>query len=188
MKKNRLFVAAFFSALAVAGLVLASEWDTTLGVGTDLAAEAKCLSCHVTIKDKWDHASTHALILDCTNCHVAAAASGPGHASARPCADCHSERTHPAADTGCLVCHDPHGSANAFLVKDTVAGKKVFLSRPEGRSQSGLARGDGTGVCEVCHTGTTYYDSSGTGGAHDAAWCIGCHSHQNGFSPEPGGD
>ncbi|MBI5528965.1 MAG: hypothetical protein HY897_21770 [Deltaproteobacteria bacterium] len=181
MKKHRLFASAIVSVLAAAGIVLAGEWETTLGVGTDLEAEARCLSCHVAIKDRWDLPSTHKLILDCTVCHVATAASGNGHTSARACADCHSERAHPSSGSACATCHDPHGSANAFLMRDTVAGKEVFLSKPEGKSGSGLARGDGAGICEVCHTATAYYNASGTGGAHDTAWCVKCHSHQEGF-------
>lgn len=48
-----------------------------------------------------------------------------------------------------------------------------------------FADGDGTydGICEVCHTQTTYHKSSGGGGAHNAATkCTTCHSHVNGFS------
>ena len=171
--------------VAAAGVVVAENWETTLGVGTDLAAEAKCLSCHVAVKAGWDHPSTHKLIYDCLECHTTTAASGAGHASKKACADCHSEKSHPAGSVDCGACHSVHGTANAFLVNDTVGGKAILLSKPEGKSDNGLVKGTGAGICEVCHAGGKYYNGDGTGAAHETAWCIKCHSHQNGFTPGP---
>ena len=184
-KKKILTVAIPAALIAVAGVVVAENWETTLGVGTDLAAEAKCLSCHVAIKDKWDHLSTHKLLHDCLECHKTNAPSGAGHADKRACADCHSQKAHPTTDATCASCHEVHGTANAFLVKDSVGGKAVVLAKPEGKSDVGLVRGTGAGVCEVCHAGAKYYNGDGTGAAHETGWCITCHSHQNGFAPGP---
>ena len=184
-RKKILAIAIPAAMIAVAGVVVAQSWETTLGVGTDLAAEAKCLSCHVTVKDQWDLPSTHKLIYDCKECHTTSAPSGKGHADKKACADCHSEKTHPGTDASCLSCHDIHGAANTFLIKPTLGGKPVLLSKPEGKSANGLAHGTGDGVCEVCHAGKKYYNGDGTGAAHEEGWCIKCHSHQNGFEPGP---
>jgi galactitol-specific phosphotransferase system IIB component len=47
-----------------------------------------------------------------------------------------------------------------------------------------FADGDETynGICEVCHTQTTYHKNNGTGLSHNAGTnCIQCHTHLNGF-------
>lgn len=185
MSRKKLFAILVPAALlAAAGAVIAESWETALGVGTDVAGDLKCLSCHVAVKSAWEHSSTHAMIHDCRVCHKTNAPSGAGHASKKPCADCHSEKAHPAA-APCSACHQVHGTANRFLIPDTLGGRPVFLTTPEGKSDTGLARGTGKGVCEVCHASTKYYTSAGAGAAHETGWCIKCHSHQNGFSPGP---
>jgi predicted CXXCH cytochrome family protein len=171
--------------LAAAGVVVAQGWETTLGVGTDLAGDLACLSCHVAVKGAWEHESTHALIHDCRVCHAVSAPSGKGHAAKRACADCHSEKAHPSGAAACASCHRVHGTANRFLIPDTFNGRPMLLATPEGRSATGLAHGDGTGICETCHAATAHYTRAGGGGAHEAGWCVKCHSHQNGFAPGP---
>lgn len=62
-----------------------------------------------------------------------------------------------------------------------------------------FAPGDGSGICETCHTDTDHYRSNGTGGTDpdhgnasgiasanpnpDFANCVFCHSHMDGFRP-----
>lgn len=85
-------------------------------------------------------------------------------------------------------------SGNTFAV---IMGKNVksAVTIPAGGSSSvrffretgskSFADGDGTydGICEVCHTQTTYHRGNGGGGAHNAATkCTTCHLHTNGFS------
>ena len=41
----------------------------------------------------------------------------------------------------------------------------------------------GTGVCEVCHTTTRYYNNTGTGEPHYEFPCYTCHTHERGFLP-----
>ncbi len=80
------------------------------------------------------------------------------------------------------------------LIKSSIAtpssGKKqVKFFRDAGLNS--FADGDSTidGICQVCHTQTTYHKSDGSGaGSHNAATkCTTCHSHGNGFKGT-GGD
>jgi len=157
------------------------------GSGTDQAAVAQCLRCHeASIGARWRQTSTHSLLFDCGECHATLTSTpGDGHVTTRECGHCHSERLHHAASCG--ACHDVHGSANRFLVRERISGARVQLGSTDGVGPTGLARGSaGTGVCEVCHTATKSYRADGSGAAHDGAWCVTCHSHQRGFAaPSP---
>jgi predicted CXXCH cytochrome family protein len=42
----------------------------------------------------------------------------------------------------------------------------------------------GTGVCEVCHTSTTFYRSDGMGEPHFTTACYPCHPHARSFIPD----
>jgi len=162
------------------------------GIGTDPAANAVCAGCHSDIGQRWEQVSSHSLLLDCRACHEARGSSGPGHATTGDCATCHSAASHPAA-AACSTCHDPHGTVNAFLVRDRLdladgTVVDIRLAAPEGDTADGLTHASvpgaaGTGICEVCHDTTRYYPRSGTGDAHATGWCITCHSHDVAFAP-----
>jgi predicted CxxxxCH...CXXCH cytochrome family protein len=70
------------------------------------------------------------------------------------------------------------------LVKDYVNSMYVRFFRPEGTKS--FADGDATydGICEVCHTQTTYHRNNATGDhTHQAATnCTTCHAHEEGFA------
>lgn len=164
-----------------------------VGVGPDPAVVAQCSACHAEVGTLWTQVSSHSLLLDCTTCHsVTSPAGGAGHADRPTCERCHSEVTHAGAGA-CLTCHQPHGSSNTWLVRETVVGPdgamhSIHLSRPEGATLDGLVRAGvdggtpGTGLCEVCHTTTGHYRHDGQGTAHHTAWCGTCHDHQQGLA------
>jgi hypothetical protein len=161
------------------------------GIGQHEAANEACLDCHTEIAPRWALPSSHGRLLDCTHCHGTFGPGGPGHSDSRACSDCHSERTHPAS-AACTKCHDPHGTENAFVVRESIEIRPgtqvaVHFTTVEGASADGLARAGvegqaaGTGLCEVCHATTRFYPSSGQGEPHETGWCPRCHLHQNGF-------
>jgi predicted CXXCH cytochrome family protein len=161
------------------------------GMGQDIAADQACLACHTEIASRWQLPSSHGALLDCTQCHGTLATPGPGHSDSRACSDCHSQGL-PPRQASCTACHNPHGTENAFLVRETLkvpGGSEVpvHFTTAEGASADGLVHAGvaganpGTGVCEVCHTTTRYYLRSGQGEPHETGWCPRCHLHQNGF-------
>jgi doubled CXXCH motif protein len=164
------------------------------GLGADAESDETCVSagCHVAVAEAMAPGSSHAVLLRCRDCHeVVRLDATPGHARSAACEGCHSQRGHEGV--ACTVCHSPHGTSNAFLLRETVAidADRVALvrvARPEGASWSGLARAGvpgakaGTGFCEVCHQHTRFYDRDGTGAPHDGAWCESCHLHDDGFA------
>ena len=164
------------------------------GEGPDRELAEWCLICHDDHDSAWsDEPSSHALTLSCVDCHDAVIETrGPGHGGRHGCDACHSEVSHPAS-SDCTDCHNPHGSTNEGLIRPIIplpdgGQADVLLGAPEGRSALGLAReatadgsGPGTGLCEVCHDTTAYYNQQGSGSPHEAEWCLGCHLHEVGF-------
>ncbi|MEW6110056.1 MAG: CxxxxCH/CxxCH domain-containing protein, partial [Nitrospirota bacterium] len=144
---------------------------------------------------------------------IKAANSGTGmllvrDSSTQLCLDCHNLATHSSetTDTGygnwqivCLECHQPHGTKNIFLVKETIttpnSGNQgvTFYNTTGDAANSYVLSGAGNGICEVCHTQTrnpttsadrwrntgnadNHYDS-----ASGTARCTDCHVHVQGF-------
>lgn len=174
----------------LAALLCAACSPTPTPIALD-GGVAACAGCHGDENAAWANPSSHRLLFQCVDCH--AVADGPGvagHAQSASCRRCHSEVTHHGA---CDACHDPHGSENAFLVRAAIAlpdggTALVHLTAPEGVSPDGLARAGadggvpGTGLCEVCHDATGYFDDRGEGAPHHTEYCARCHDHQAGFA------
>jgi hypothetical protein len=57
----------------------------------------------------------------------------------------------------------------------------ALTGRADGSYASATA--PGTGLCEVCHTATSFYRADGTGAAHYESNCGVCHPHTRGFLP-----
>lgn len=165
------------------------------GLGTEPGVVSVCLSCHAEIRGAWENPSSHAVLFDCNGCHdLGGTFTHELPISLPTCERCHSEAVHPAESSTCTTCHDPHGTSNLFLIRPHIwlpSGESADIHFTElaGAGPGGLARSGvpgeaaGTGLCEVCHTGTKHYDSGGTAAPHETRWCADCHSHQGGFSP-----
>ena len=138
------------------------------------------------------------LSVKCQSCHsqdLTPGRVGPDHRSIPACADCHTQQmTHmdPAAGTpqACLVCHNPHGSPNLFLVNEEITVPSGTTNVIDFTNLSGLADGSfasvsdpGSGLCEGCHATTSHYNSEGTGSAHFTNTCTVCHTHAKAFAP-----
>ena len=185
-------------ALVACGDPGATQFDGSTPPLDPIAVYGQCAECHDGIATRLTDTGGHAsLDLKCEFCHAELLPiPGPGHRAVPQCADCHQDQeTHhdPAAGTPqqCLVCHTPHGSPNLLLVN-------LVIRTPEGddapihfTNLMGQADGSfasvtrpGTGVCEVCHTTTRFYNNTGTGEPHFGFPCYTCHPHTDAFRPE----
>jgi DmsE family decaheme c-type cytochrome len=91
-----------------------------------------CFQCHVNLRGQFQQASTHPVLagqMSCSDCHE------PHQGSARPesgtqlavlnqtCTKCHAQQggpfvfEHEGLRDGCVTCHDPHGTANAKMLR-----------------------------------------------------------------------
>jgi predicted CXXCH cytochrome family protein len=102
----------------------------------------------------------------------------------------HAGTDHAVADTtSCIDCHDHEGEAagNLALIPRQLNSRYTGLKTVVFTARTGtnsFADGNTTydGVCEVCHTQTTYHLSTGAGASHNAGQeCVTCHAHDAGF-------
>ena len=89
------------------------------------------------------------------------------------------ETHHTPGDLNCTDCHNVMRDqvANLSHIKTSLA---AFTANAAGTD---FAPGTGAGICETCHTSTTYYNDSGAGAAHMTGVCTTCHTHDTGFTP-----
>jgi predicted CXXCH cytochrome family protein len=71
----------------------------------------------------------------------------------------------------CSACHDPHGTSNNSMIFSKYSGVSVSFSG------SDFVNGQGTGVCQVCHTSTLFYKKGVAETSHPASGCTSCHLH-----------
>ncbi len=189
-----------------------SSHHVTNGTASEVVTDADCIVCHdqalhttfgdgvsVLLNNPAGGASitydgtTSSLQPFCTACHdgthpapFSDANPAPDHAAfdpllhggGRDCAECHG---------------NGHGSTNLALINDQVetpnSGTKavVFTSRTGANS---FADGDANynGICEVCHTTTTFHrnDTSGAHGHNAGNDCTACHTHDPAFQANAG--
>lgn len=159
----------------------------------------QCTFCHGDVAEPMYATGGHGgYKVVCTGCHdedLTPGRVGPNHRNVPACADCHTQQqTHmdPAAGTPqqCLVCHTPHGSPNLYLVNTDIATPSGadapidftnLLGKADGSFAS--ATDPGTGLCEVCHSTTFYYNNRGDGAPHFTNTCTVCHKHSAAFAP-----
>ena len=133
-----------------------------------------------------DSADTpHDGITDCTLCHDGDDYVAGATLDNAKCLACHDggtatlvETHHTPPDLNCTDCHNVMRAQGANLshIKTTLA---AFTANAAG---SDFAPGTGAGICETCHTTTTYYNDSGTGTPHDTGVCTTCHTHDTGLT------
>ena len=70
--------------------------------------------------------------------------------------------------------------SNALHIRDIVNGQTVSFTGT-GPADYTYQVGDGSGLCEVCHTATAHYQSDGSGTTHYANDCLSCHTHADGI-------
>jgi predicted CXXCH cytochrome family protein len=161
---------------------------------------AECGFCHNALTVTANAANMHGTLgLECATCHELLRPNeyGPGHQRVPRCVDCHTgPQTHqdPAAggERECAVCHEPHGSANLFLVREQILTPSGAMRTVQFTNEGGLADGGfasesnrGSGICETCHRTTRVFRGDGTGAPHFSVTCIDCHTHPAGFAPPP---
>lgn len=155
-----LYVRCLFAAAALFGFCLTSN-DVSAG-------DADCLACHKSLAEaKVVHPAVQ---MGCTACHTAVDASDVPHkmknnipkglSAAQPelCFGCHDDKRlkkkviHPAVQMGCTVCHNPHSSKNAKLLKAELPDlcfnchdKKKFVDKF-------VHAPVGIGMCTSCHS------------------------------------
>ena len=116
------------------------------------------------------------------------------------CNACHSDpdkvsalnlniKTHRASGPGtlCSDCHDAHGTApNTMMVSRIIDGTPVSFT-----GNNTFVNDGRTGVCQVCHITSPYFNRAGQQTAHvdSTSNCLECHSHNpvSGFAFQASG-
>lgn len=161
-----------------------------------------CGVCHQDEALAYTFPAGHAAALDCIACHADRRPGRVGrrHRSIPTCDTCHAGMVqgHPekaAARAGrrqtrnCLGCHDPHGGSNVDLIAPLVRSRgklrAVTFTNANGVAPGGFVdpADPGHGLCETCHTKTTYYTRNGQGAPHFTEDCTLCHDHAVAFAP-----
>ena len=169
----------------------------------DGLADDHCVVCHEMSRHQQ---GTVRLWTDPTNPTIPLPLTGAPQELEPFCAVCHDRTliaTHPTRHTvgqpwepSCIECHELHDPANAnlSLVSDVVYSRThavdspvIFTSREGANSFNDGDPAQNDGICQVCHTNTSYHRYDGSGTAHnDGAKCTTCHPHDAGFMPTGG--
>ena len=160
-----------------------------------VSSDDNCGICHVPQAERFEKPSGHSARFVCSNCHPDTGADiGPDHRASRACADCHDTATHDppgVAAFDCTDCHEPHGTDNEYLVREIITtpqgeNRPIVFDNLDGRADGSFASASdpGSGICEICHTTTSYYRADGSGAAHFTFSCLPCHLHSKGFEPQ----
>jgi hypothetical protein len=183
----------------------------TNGTQTEVVTNADCLVCHdqanhmsysdgvsVYLEDAGGGAShlydgTAVSLEDfCLACHDGTHSSPFSDGTAAPDMSTWDGNVHGPSGKTCAECHpNGHGTSNIDLIGDTIAtpnsGDWSVLFTGYTGSNS-YADGDATydGVCEACHTSTSFHRNNASGThTHEAANdCRACHTHNTGYQAD----
>lgn len=132
-----------------------------------------CQTCHIDIKQEFSRRSNHPVNqgnINCLNCHSFSRETNNelSFDLNRVCQDCHTEQGGPflyeheattaytVGGTGCIECHNPHGSENNFLLKQPVKD-----------------------LCQSCHFVPTH-ETAHPGRVYPINNCTECHTTHHG--------
>ena len=130
------------------------------------------------------------LNIECSSCHqVHYSVSTDGNILRTTndntlCTSCHTYGSHNGFS--CNDCHQAHNTVkdNIYMIKDVVNSNSVNFYTETGINSFGDEDGTEDGICEVCHTGTSYHLADGTGASHNpTSNCTACHPHEDNFAP-----
>ncbi|HBA90214.1 MAG TPA: CxxxxCH/CxxCH domain-containing protein [Geobacter sp.] len=108
-------------------------------------------------------ALTGAANTECNYCH-----QDSGKVTARTL----NMQVHVGTANTCAACHDPHGTTNSLMLRTTLGSTSGVTF-----TGSDFVNGSGTGVCQACHTGTTYFKQGVAETNHPTTGCLDCHAH-----------
>ncbi len=142
----------------------------------------KCATCHNQHNNDagapFLRVPAEVICQDCHTEHVSHTPSGPWQPT---CRDCHA--AHDADDNNLSLIGSPVRNQTLGMDKPV-----VLTARTGPNSFADGDPGEIDGLCEVCHTATTYHKHDGSGVPHNGGQdCIMCHPHEAGFLPV-GGD
>lgn len=132
-------------------------------------SENFCGTCHASVAAEFESRSAHPLVsgnIRCTDCHNIGNVSDPMFAAGHDwqCQSCHSDKAgpfiheHPVTysylvnGSGCMECHQPHGSANDRLLRQPGDG---LCFQCHGVPPKHLVEHDGLAAdysCAYCHS------------------------------------
>jgi predicted CxxxxCH...CXXCH cytochrome family protein len=159
--------------LSVIGGITAPDKTLAASAGHGRTGIGKaCTDCH-------DNTSAHIGVAGGTS--RLQSALGTGNAN---CTYCHNDpakvtntvkqitQVHVGFANNCAICHELHGTTNSNMVQPRLSSVTVAFGG------SDFVNAQGTGVCQACHTGTTYYKRNVAEANHPTSGCTTCHPHK----------